>query len=282
MKKSILLLLVPSLLIAGCNTSSGSKRKSNSSTYSESSISSTSDDASSSNPVSGGSSISSTAATSGTSKTTTSPSSSSKTSSTTQSDDPYFDGKVKLPTGNYQCDKPTNSPIQIVTSNDSSDWWQEDIQKELPSDMAFIYGNNSSDGPSGHYAGPTMYQNEAGGLKISKETQGIRSPLFTHSGEKLEIRIGISQLANASGTPDKNKDTGYIYFFNSNGDFLSSKTVTVEENSIDSTTQYLRYYVLGAQQIAYFEFRLNVKPYKNSQNYNFGIGYLAVHSWPQA
>lgn len=258
MKKTVLLLLVPSLLIAGCNTSSGSKKKSKSSTYSESSITSTSDDASS-NPISGGSSISSTA----------SSSSSLKTSSTTQSDDPYFDGKVKLPTGNYQCDKPTNSPIQIVTSNDSSDWWQEDIVEELPSDMAFIYGNNSSDGPSGHYAGPTMYQNEAGGLKISKETQGIRSPLFTHSGEKLEIRIGISQLTNASGTPDKNKDTGYIYFFNSNGDFLSSKTVTVEENSIDSNTQYLRYYVLGAQQIAYFEFRLNVQPYKNSQNYNF-------------
>lgn len=281
MKKSLLFLLIPSLLISGCNISSSSKKKSKSSTYSESSITSTSGDASTSNPVSGGSSISSTPTTSGTSKTTT-PSSSSKSSSTSESGDPYFDGKVILPTGNYQCDKPTNTPIQIVTSNDSSDWWQEDIKDELPSDMAFIYGNNSSDGPSGHYAGPTMYQNEAGGLKISKETQGIRSPLFTHSGEKLEIRIGISQVTNASGQPDKNKDTGYIYFFNSTGTFLSSKSVTVEENSIDANTQYIRYYVTGAQQIAYFEFRLNVQPYKGSQNYNFGIGYLAVHSWPQA
>lgn len=277
MKKSLLILLIPSLLIAGCNTSSGSKKKSKSASVSETTSTSTSVDVSSSNITGGGTSITSSAPTSGTSKT-----SSSKTSSTTQSDDPYFDGKVILPTGNYQCDKPTNSSIQIVTSNESSDWWQEDIKDELPSDMAFIYGNNSSDGPSGHYAGPTMYQNEAGGLKISKETQGIRSPLFTHYGEKLEIRIGISQVTNASGQPDKNKDTGYIYFFNSTGTFLSSKTVIVEENSIDANTQYIRYYVTGAQQIAYFEFRLNVQPYKNSQNYNFGIGYLAVHSWPQA
>lgn len=278
MKKSLLFLLIPSLLISGCNASSGSKKKTKSSTESESSFASTSDVSSTSIPTSGGSSITSTPTTS---KTST-PSSSSKSSSTSESGDPYFDGKVILPTGDYQCDKPTNTPIQIVTSYDSSDWWQEDIKDELPSDMAFIYGNNSSDGPSGHYANPPMYQNDEGGLKISKERQGIRSPLFTHSGEKLEIRIGISQLTNASGTPDKNKDTGYIYFFDSNGDLLSSKTVTVEENSIDSNTQYLRYYVLGAQQIAYFEFRLNVQPYKNSQNYNFGIGYLAVHSWPQA
>lgn len=212
------------------------------------------------------------------------------TPSTTESEDDYINGRQVLPCGYVKLDKPTNSPINITTSNDSSAWWSIDIKDELDDSLTFIYGNSSSKGPSGHYANAPMYSYNAqkedkypGGLKMSQRSVGIQSPLFSHSGPKLEIRIGISQVNEAGGSVEKGKPTGFIYFYNSNGDFLANKTINVVEGTIVKNTagNYIRYYDYSAQDIAYFEFRLNALPYKSSQNYNFGIGYLSIHSWPQ-
>ena len=280
MKYSRFALLLP-LLVAGCNLVPSSKKSSDSTSNSDitgSTTTTTTSSSTSDEPY--------------TQPTTTGDTTTTYDPTTTSSDDPYMDGRNILPCGYVQLDKPTNSPITITTSNDSADWYSQEFKGDFDDDYTFIYGNSSSKGPSGHYvnADNQMYAyNESkedqypGGIKYTKRSQGLQTPMFSHTGPKLEIRIGISQVNEANGTPEKGKPTGYLYFYNADGDFLSNKTIDILEGSIVSSTagKYLKYYVLDAQDISYFEFRLNAQPYKGGQNYNFGIGYISIHSFPQ-
>ena len=281
MKYSRFALFLP-FVLASCNLIPNSKKTSDSSNGSEGTTTTTTNT----------NSDSSTTVEPYVQPTTTGDTTTTYDPTTTQSDDDYLNGRDILPCGYVKLDKPTNTPINITTSNDSSAWYSQEFKGDFDDDYTFIYGNSSSKGPSGHYvnAANQMYSyNESneerypGGIKYTKRSQGLQTPMFTHSGPKLEIRIGISQVNDANGTPEKGKPTGYLYFYNSNGDFLSNKTVDILEGSIITSTagKYLKYYVLGAQDISYFEFRLNAQPYKGGQNYNFGLGYIAIHSFPQ-
>ena len=229
-----------------------------------------------------------TSATFSTSKTssTTSTKTSTNTSSTSSIDDDYFAGRTLLPCGYYNIDRPSNSPHEIKTSTSAEDWWNTDITDELPNNWTFIYGNSSSSGPTGHYANAPFYSyNESdskqypGGLKISKRSQGLQTPMFHHEGAKLEIRIGFSQINDANDSPDTSVPTGYLYPYSNDGTLIESKIVTIEKGSISKNTEYLRYYITGAQNIAYLEIRFAAQPYKSSQCYNVGIGYFNIHSW---
>lgn len=248
-------------------SSLSSKTSSSSSTLSKTSSSSQTSQSSSTKTSSGSSSVTS----------------SSSSSSTSQSGD-------LLPCGYVKIDKPTNTPIEITTSNSTSDWYEAEITDDFPSDdWTAIYGNSCSKWESPHYFNPKFYSyNESdakqypGGFKFDQKSKGIQTPMFTHTGEKLEIRIGISQVNNSNDKYQAGKPTAFLYFYNSNGDFLEDKTINVTEGSITTNTKELKYYVLGAQNISYFEFRLNEMPYKGSQCYNFGLGKISIHSWPQA
>ena len=199
----------------------------------------------------------------------------------------WEDDKVKLECGYYNMGKPSNidSPIALKTtlSADDSSWLNTTFSEDLPNNYRYIYKNSCSDGPSGHKCSPSYYSaKDGGGLKINNPGTGFGSPAFTHTGAKLEIRIGISPITNASGTPEKGKDTFHIYYFDKDNNYLGKSVI--EEGTVTTKTTFLKVYYTesNAVNVSYFEFRCNAQPYKSSQQYNVGISYCNIKSWERA
>ena len=272
--KKILPILVSILVISGC-TASPKKHKQSSSNDEKSSEIVTSGVA----PTSEGTSATS-AATSATTKPTTAPTSASKpTSSPTSTSKPTSSSTPVSPLpGEYTMfDAPSNTPIEVTTtlSDPSGDyWWNNELKHEFPTDdWSHIYGHNITN--------PQFYANDAGGLKMDQKYKGFQTPLFHHTGAKLEFHMLISQVNNASGKPDKSVPTGYFFFYDKNGTYLANLTHVVEQETITVTKTDVHFYVTGEHtaDVAYFEFRLNALTFNGSQNYNFGIGNVNVHSW---
>ena len=175
-----------------------------------------------------------------------------------------------------------DNPINIKTtlSADSSSWFNSSFVSDVSNGYRYIYKNSCSDGPTGHKCSvPTYAESHGGGLKITDPGTGFGSPMFIHEGNKLEIRIGISSVNNASDKPVKGKDTFHIYFFDKNNNYLGK--VIREEGTITTSTTEMKFYYTeaNAKDVAFFEFRCNAKAYKNSQSYNVGISYCNIKSW---
>ena len=273
--KKILPLVIAVLAVAGC-TPNNKRSKRTSSTDEDTSANISSVESTSINSeavssvISSQTNPSSATPTTASSNTSTGASSSSKPSSSSTSVTP----SGELPNNYTKFDPPTNSPVEITTSLSPDDWWNNDLTTDFPNnDWAHIYGYNLTN--------PSIYANDAGGIKMDQKYKGIRTPLFHHTGPKLEIRMDISQVNNAGGTPDKSVPTGYFFFYNANGDYLSNLTHTVEQETIVKNTTQVKFYVTGTntENVAYLEFRLNALTFKGSQNYNFGVGGLNIHSW---
>ena len=278
--KKILPVLVALLVISGCtSTNKKSKRSSSYDEVTSENVSSIQPetsiiDQSSNNPTSVVTSISNVSPTTGTSYF---PTTASKTSSSSITASTSTSQSGTLPNNYIIFDPPTNTPIEITTSTSPDDWWNNDLRYDFPTDdWAHIYGNNLTT--------PKFYDNEAGGLKMDQKFKGFRTPRFHHTGAKLEIRLGISQVNNAGGTTDKNVPTAYLFFYDASGNYISNLTKTVEQETITSKTTEVQIYVTGSniENVSYFEFRLNALTFKGSQNYNFGIGSVGVHSWTYA
>lgn len=197
----------------------------------------------------------------------------------------WEDGRVLLDCGYYQMDIPKNhnNPYKLETtlSQDESTWSNNDMKEYLPSGFRYIYKNACDDGPVYHKTSAKFYSsnNKApGGLKIDNIGVGFQSQMFIHNGEKLEIRIGISQVNNSSDKPEEGKDTFHIYFFDKNGNYLD-KHIVQEKTLTVNTKEIHFYWTKNAKDIAYFEFRCNAMPYKGQQCYNVGIAYCNFKSW---
>lgn len=275
--KSSLILLSTILLLAGCR---GKGDKTSSSITSDTSTNPTSESTTTSQ------SSQATTQSSQSSKTSSAASSSSKT--TTSTGDDYMDGRPLLPNGYAQIDAPTNTPVSLVTSTSSSDWYEVDWTEDQPSNWRYIYKNAVDNGPTGHKTSPNFYaykpsnpEDYPGGLKVTNEFVGFQSMKFTHTGEKLEIRIYITQVNNATDKVDEKNPTAFLYFFRNNGDLIPSLTYTVEKGSIEKNTEYVKCYITGSEikNVTHFQFWSNAKPYKGSQAYNYGIGKVGIHSW---
>lgn len=217
--------------------------------------------------------------------TTSSTKSTNTTKVTTEVEEPWEEGRTLLDCGYYQMDLPKNyqNPYDLKTtlSADTSSWSNNDLTYYLPNGFRYIYRNACDDGPKYHKASEKFYQNDEGGLKIDNTGVGFQSLMFNHTGEKLEIRIGISQVNNSSDKYEKGKDPFHIYFFNKHGEYLDK--YVVEEGTFDSKTKEIKFYwTNNANEIAYFEFRCNAMPYKGQQCYNVGIGYCNIKSWERA
>ena len=208
--------------------------------------------------------------------------------STTSNKSNWEDGRKLLDCGYYQMDLPKNygNPYTLKTtlSQDTSSWSNNDLKEYLPTNFRYIYKNACDDGVVNHKASAKFYSsnNDApGGLKIDNTGVGFQSQLFQHTGEKLEIRIGISQVNNSSDKYEKGKDSFHIYFFNKNGEYLDK--YKVEAETITTKTDEIKFYWdNNAKEVAYFEFRCNAMPYKGSQCYNVGISYCNFKSWERA
>lgn len=270
MKKLLLLTFIPLLLISCGDNPSISNSESDSLS---SSLNSSTDDSSSS----------STSGTTSTNSSSTS-SSSSSSSSSTSNEDSWFNNRTKLECGYYQMDLPKNSdnPINLKTtlSADNSTWLNNDWKDSIPEYNRYIYKNACDDGPTNHKTSPDFYSDDLGGLKLSRPGEGLQSPSFTHSGAKLEIRIGISSVNNNNKKPEEGKDPLHVYFFDKDGNYLNKyafKEGSITAQSKDKELKF--YYTENAINVSYFEIRMNTYPYKGSQCYNFGIKYVNIKSW---
>ena len=278
MKKKLLLFLIP-LLITGCslnnqNSSVLSSKESNNNDSEDNSLSSDSSTLSIDSLTSEEDSIYS--------------DTSNISESSTESDDEFQ--REKLDCGYYQMPLPKNNinPYELVTTlSDNTTWSNNYLYDELPANFRFIYGNSYDDGPSGSKASPSFYSYNAdntskypGGLKMDQKSKGFQTFQFTHSGAKLEIRLGISQINNASGKPEEGVDTLRIYYFNNVGKYLGQHSV-VARTLKQGTTKEIKYYETSTFtcDIAYLEVRQISMAYKGSQCYNFGISYCHLKSW---
>ena len=270
--KYLLIGLISLLLLSNCSNANVPSNTSSSSTNSSS--------------ISSYSSENTTSITSNQSSQTSSNVSSQTTSNTTSSQEVAWEtNRYKLECGYYQMDLPKNyqSPYNLKTtlSQDNSSWSNNDLTSSLPTGFRYIYRNACDDGPTNHKTSAKFYSNAAGGLKLDNTGVGFQTLMFSHTGEKLEIRIGISQVNNSSDTKQEGKDTFHIYFFDKNGNYLDKHKV--EEGTISTSTKEIKfYYTNNAKDVAYFEFRVNAMPYKSSQCYNVGISYCNIKSWERA
>lgn len=271
MKKKLIITLSLLTLLTACNNNEDITNKS---TISSSSSSSISEDTSTNITNTSSSNTSS----------SSNISSSSSSTSSTQRDDEWFDGRTLLECGYYAMDLPKNyeNPINLKTtlSADNTSWYNNDFTSDISTHWRYIYKNACDDGPTNHKTSPNFYSDELGGVKIAKEGVGLQSPMFNHTGEKLEIRIGISSVNNNSKTPEKGKDPLHVYFFDKNGNYLNK--YAFEEGSINANSKNKElkfYWTEKATEVAYFEIRLNALPYKGSQCYNFGIKSVNIKSW---
>ena len=217
--------------------------------------------------------------------TSTTESSSSSTSSVDSEED-WTNSRELLECGYYEMDLPKNynNPLSIKADTSSTTWNNYSLKETLPSDFRYIYKNACDDGPKYHKTNPSFYSvnnNAPGGLKVTEKGVGVQSNMFNHDGEKLEIRIGISQVNNATDKPVENKDTMHIYYFNKNGDKLGYSTISEGSITVSSAGNYIKVYLTESytKDVCYFDIRLNEKPYKGSQCYNFGIDYINYKSW---
>lgn len=282
--KHILMILFTTISIASCNDNLNSNINSNVSSQITSEISESSNVVSS-NISSETNTISSTI----NSSINNSSSSNNESSYTSiEEEKEWEDGRKLLDCGYYQMDLPKNhlNPYNLKTtlSQDESSWSNNEMIDSLPSGFRYIYRNACDDGPKYHKTSANFYSsnNKApGGLKIDNTGVGFQSQMFYHTGAKLEIRIGISQVNNSSDKPEEGKDTFHIYFFNKNGQYLDK--YIVEEKTITTNTQEIKFYwTKNASEIAFFEFRCNAMPYKGKQCYNIGIKYCNFKSWERA
>lgn len=275
MKKNIILLVIPSMLLVGC-------RNSTTTSVPTSSIIPTS-----STSIDPTSLIISSSITSITSQSEPTTAKSSAASVPKPTSDSYSKDRNILPIGYLQPDAPTNKPVQIITSLSDAQEYRYSLVEDLPDNWVYIYKNAASNGPTGHHCSANFYSTDSGkpgGLKISDPYIGFQTMRFTHSGEKLELRIKISQINNASDKPEKNKDVSFLYFFDSDGKLIPNLNYTFNAGSIDSKTTELKCYVIGdnIKNVQYFEYWANAKPYKSSQCYNYGIGEITIKSWERA
>ena len=219
----------------------------------------------------------------------------SKTYTITVSEEEEEFDPIELDCGYHQMNLPKNhsNPITVRTtlSADDSSWYNSEIHDSLPNYYRACYGDSTDDGPSGSYFNPKFYsysesdpKQYPGGLKFDQKNKGFQTAQFTHTGAKLEIRIGITLVKNASGTPTENTDVFRMYYFDKDGALLGQKNYGEGEITVAKAGSYLKYYVSEdyTKDIAYFEFRLINLAYKGRQNYNFGIGYVNIKSWERA
>lgn len=293
--KKILPVLVALLVISGCtSTNKKPKRSSSNDEVTSQNLSSQAPEVSSVNPssqvvTSAGTSLTSTTPTTVTTKPTTvtsKPTSKPTTSGTTPSGDERitFDDYPSVSLRKFLA--PTNTPVELVTHLSEHHWWENEMLDEMPNnDWTFIYGNKTSRGDYGDdKVSPSFYsvdQGKPGGLRMDQKWKGFQTPLFHHTGNKLEINMVISQVNNNTDKPEDSLPIGFFLFYDQDSNYLENLTHAVSRGQITANTTQVHFYCTGegTSSVAYFEFRLVALPSKSSQAYNFGVGELNVNSW---
>lgn len=192
------------------------------------------------------------------------------------------------PDGSPRISGPNNTPIVI-----SDDYHNYDTSESLPDGFSLIYGNDKYENPSYSKFEHNGDNPSVNGLKMDyydknhngRSYIGIQSPNIVNV-TKIEFRINVSTV---HGTQDigvkKNKPVFTIYGFNSSWEHIYTKEYYGEKQD-DTSLPYIniftntnpKFYIENSD-VSYFEFRLNQRPFKNGQGYNFNINQLTLKGY---
>lgn len=288
-KKSFSLVLL-SLLLASCKyelSSSSSKNNSSELSYNDSSLLDTSTSEIESTESSLTSSESSLSSEQSSTSSSSSGSSSQYSSSSNIDNIPEVSGNN--PDGSKRIAVPSNynDPFDY-----SGDYYTFDTSKysssPIEGEFSLIYGNSKYDVP-----GPKKYEyNEdnpdVNGLKMDyfdkyyngKSQVGIQSPCLV-SNKKIEFRFKVSANHGTQGkNPKKDKPLFTIYSFSKAAELIKTDTYLGDKYcSTILNNGEVKIYITPADNVSYFEFRLNQAPYKNNQEFNFNISKLTIRQW---
>lgn len=288
-KKSFSLVLL-SLLLASCKqelSSSGSKNNSSEPSSNASSLLNTSISQIESTESSLTSSESSLSSEQSSTSSSSSGSSSQYSSSSNIDNIPEVSGNN--PDGSKRIAVPSNynGPFDY-----SGQYYTFDTSKYSSSPIeggfSLIYGNSKYDVP-----GPKKYEyNEdnpdVNGLKMDyfdkyyngKSQVGIQSPCLV-SNKKIEFRFKVSANHGTQGkNPKKDKPLFTIYSFSKAAELIKTDTYLGDKYcSTILNNGEVKIYITPADNVSYFEFRLNQAPYKNNQEFNFNISKLTIRQW---
>lgn len=289
-KKSFSLILL-SLLLASCKqelSSSSSKNNSSELSSNDSSLLDTSIseiESTKSSFTSSESSLSSEQ-----SSTSSSSSSSSSQSSSSSNIDNIPEVSGNNPDGSKRIDVPSNynDPFDYSGQYYTFDTSEYSYSSPIGGGFSLIYGNSKFDRP-----GPKKYEyNEdnpdVNGLKMDyfdkyyngKSQVGIQSPCLV-SNKKIEFRFKVSANHGTQGkNPKKDKPLFTIYSFSKAAELIKTDTYFGDKYcSAILNNGEVKIYITPADNVSYFEFRLNQAPYKNNQEFNFNISKLTIRQW---
>ena len=154
--------------------------------------------------------------------------------------------------------------------------------------FSLIYGNSKYDKPSASKYEYNEDNPDINGLKMDyfdkyyngKSQVGIQSPCLV-SNKKIEFRFKVSASHGTQRkNPKKDKPLFTIYSFSKAAELIKTDTYFGDKYcSAILNNGEVKIYITPADNVSYFEFRLNQAPYKNNQEFNFNISKLTIRQW---
>ena len=295
-KKSFSLILL-SLLLASCKqelSSSSSKNNSSELSSNDSFLLNTSTseiESTESSLISSESSYSSEESISSSEQSSTSSSSSSSTSQSSSSDiDNVPEVSGNNPDGSKRIDVPSNynDPFDYSGQYYTFDTSEYSYSSPIGGGFSLIYGNSKYDKPGASKYEYNEDNPDVNGLKMDyfdkyyngKSQVGIQSPCLV-SNKKIEFRFKVSANHGTQGkNPKKDKPLFAIYSFSKAAELIRTDTYFGDKYcSTILNNGEVKIYITPADNVSYFEFRLNQAPYKNNQEFNFNISKLTIRQW---
>lgn len=194
------------------------------------------------------------------------------------------------PDGSKRIDVPSNYNDPFNYSGDyyTFDTSEYSYSSPIKGGFSLIYGNSKYDKPSASKYEYNEDNPDINGLKMDyfdkyyngKSQVGIQSPCLV-SNKKIEFRFKVSASHGTQRkNPKKDKPLFTIYSFSKAAELIKTDTYFGDKYcSAILNNGEVKIYITPADNISYFEFRLNQAPYKNNQEFNFNISKLTIRQW---
>lgn len=194
------------------------------------------------------------------------------------------------PDGSKRIDVPSNYNDPFDYSGDyyTFDTSEYSYSSPIKGGFSLIYGNSKYDKPSASKYEYNEDNPDINGLKMDyfdkyyngKSQAGIQSPCLV-SNKKIEFRFKVSASHGTQRkNPKKDKPLFTIYSFSKAAELIKTDTYFGDKYcSAILNNGEVKIYITPADNVSYFEFRLNQAPYKNNQEFNFNISKLTIRQW---
>ena len=194
------------------------------------------------------------------------------------------------PDGSKRIDVPSNYNDPFDYSGDyyTFDTSEYSYSSPIKGGFSLIYGNSKYDKPSASKYEYNEDNPDINGLKMDyfdkyyngKSQVCIQSPCLV-SNKKIEFRFKVSASHGTQRkNPKKDKPLFTIYSFSKAAELIKTDTYFGDKYcSAILNNGEVKIYITPADNVSYFEFRLNQAPYKNNQEFNFNISKLTIRQW---